>query len=49
VTSEITRPYNRSYTTVLRQIDGTNIVYKAYQQSIGKVLGSNSEEDEMYE
>jgi hypothetical protein len=47
VTLEITRPCNRRYMTVLRQIDGTKVVYKAYQQRIGKVLSSNSDEDRM--
>jgi hypothetical protein len=47
VTIEITTPRNGSYMTVLRQIDGTKVVYKAYQQRIGK-LGSNSDEDQMY-
>jgi len=32
--------------TVLRQIDGTKVVYKAYQRRTGKVLGSNSDEDQ---
>lgn len=47
MTIEINRPCNRSYMTVLRQTGGTKVVYKAYQQRIGKVLGSNSDEDQM--
>jgi hypothetical protein len=45
VTNEITGPCSRSYMTVLRQIDGTKVVY---QQRIWEVLGSNSDEDQMY-
>lgn len=47
VTIEKTIPYNWSYMTVLRQIDGTKEVYKAYQQRIWKALLSNSDKDQM--
>jgi len=33
--------------TVLGQTDGTKVVYKAYQQRTGKLLGPNSDEDQM--
>ena len=48
MTTELTRPCNRGYLTILRQLYGTKVVYKAYQQRIGKVLGSNSDEDQKY-